>query len=50
MAFIKILEEELSGPYKATDNQEAIILSALDYVMKNLKAFTEIVNKTGSQK
>lgn len=45
LAFIRALEDELSGFSRVNESLQAIILNALDYVKKNIKTFSEIIDQ-----
>lgn len=42
-AFIRALEEDMIGLSRATDNLQAIVLNALEYVKKNFKCLNDIM-------
>ncbi|CDW72561.1 nli interacting factor-like phosphatase family protein [Stylonychia lemnae] len=43
LAFVKALDEDLTGLNRTTDNLQAIVLNALEYVKKNFKCLNDIL-------
>ena len=49
-AFVRALEDEIGGQARSHENLQQILLNALDYIKKNLKCFSEIMdNQSGKQ-
>lgn len=43
LAFVRGLQDDLLGLSKSTDNLQAIVLNALEYVKKNFKCLSDII-------
>lgn len=49
LAFVRALEDDLiAGGARSNDNLQAILMNALDYIKKNLKSFSEIIENSAN--